>query len=51
VALVEGSAGLVHAPRARLAEALKFTIANAKVVRIEVIGRAARLRDLDIAVL
>jgi RNA polymerase sigma factor (sigma-70 family) len=50
-ALIDGSAGLVFAPGGKLSRALTFTFADAKVVRVEVIGDPARLRDLDIAVL
>jgi hypothetical protein len=42
---------LILAPRGKLARALTFTFANAKVTRVEVIGDPARLRELDIAVL
>ena len=50
-ALVNGAVGLVVAPRGRLFRALSFTIAQGKIVRIDVIGDPARLRDLDLAVL
>jgi RNA polymerase sigma factor (sigma-70 family) len=50
-ALINGSVGLVLAPRGKLARAVTFTFANAKVTRVEVIGEPARLRELDIAVL
>src|SRR5882672_12026173 len=50
-ALINGSVGLILAPRGNLSRALTFTFANAKVARVEVIGDPARLRDLDIAVL
>jgi hypothetical protein len=50
-ALINGSVGLILAPRGKLARALTFTFANAKVTRVEVIGDPARLRELDIAVL
>jgi len=40
-------------PRAarQAVRALTFTVANAKVTRVEVIGDPARLRELDIALL
>jgi len=51
LALINGSVGLILAPRGKLARALTFTFTNAKVTRVEVIGDPARLRELDIAVL
>ena len=50
-ALVDGSIGLIFAPRGKLVRALMFTFENAKVTRVEAIGDPARLRELDIAVL
>lgn len=50
-ALVDGSVGLIFAPRAKLARALIFTFANDKVTRIEAIGDPARLRELEIGAL
>jgi RNA polymerase sigma-70 factor (ECF subfamily) len=50
-ALVDGAVGLVLAPRGRLYRALRFTIAGGKIVEVEVIGDAERLRRLDLAVL
>jgi RNA polymerase sigma-70 factor (ECF subfamily) len=50
-ALINGSVGVVLAPRGRLSKVLIFTVANARVTRVEVIGDPARLRELDIAVL
>jgi RNA polymerase sigma-70 factor, ECF subfamily len=50
-ALIDGSVGLILAPRGKLVRVLTFTFANAKVTRVEVIGDPARLRELDIAVL
>jgi RNA polymerase sigma-70 factor (ECF subfamily) len=51
LALIDGSVGLILAPRGRLSRALTFTSTNARVTRVEVIGDPARLRELDIAVL
>lgn len=48
-ALINGSAGLILAPRGKLSRVLTFTFANDKVTRVEVIGDPARLRELDIA--
>ena len=50
-ALINGSVGLLLAPRGKLSRALTFTFVNSKVTQIEVIGDPARLRELDIAVL
>jgi RNA polymerase sigma-70 factor (ECF subfamily) len=50
-ALIDGSVGLILAPRGKLSRALIFIFANGMVTRIEVIGDPARLRELDIAVL
>jgi RNA polymerase sigma factor (sigma-70 family) len=49
--LVDGSAGLIVAPRGKLARAVTFTVAGDKITRVEVIGEPARLHGLDIAVL
>ncbi len=50
-ALIDGSVGLILAPRGKLSRALTFTFTNARVARVEVIADPARLRELDIAVL
>jgi RNA polymerase sigma factor (sigma-70 family) len=50
-ALINGSVGVIVAPRGKLARVLTFTFDAAKVTRLEVIGDPARLRELDIAVL
>jgi RNA polymerase sigma-70 factor, ECF subfamily len=50
-ALINGSIGLILAPRGKLSKALNFTFTSAKVTRVDVIGDPARLRELDIAVL
>jgi len=49
--LINGSVGLILAPHGRLRRAVMFTLANAKVTQLEIIGDPARLRELDIAVL
>jgi RNA polymerase sigma factor (sigma-70 family) len=51
LALIDGSVGLIFAPVGQLSRVLTFTFANAKITRIEVTGDAARLRELEIAVL
>lgn len=50
-ALIDGSVGLIVAPRGRLLRAMRFTVTNGAITRLEVIGDAARLRTLAIAVL
>ncbi|HZR82907.1 MAG TPA: sigma-70 family RNA polymerase sigma factor [Candidatus Binatia bacterium] len=50
-ALIDGSVGLIFAPRGKLSRVLTFTFTDAKVARVEVIGDPARLPQLDIAVL
>jgi RNA polymerase sigma-70 factor (ECF subfamily) len=50
-ALINGSAGVILAPRGKLSRALMFTFRNDKVTRLDVIGDPIRLRELDIAVL
>src|SRR5215470_1930741 len=49
-ALVDGSPGLVWAPRGKLQRVLRFTFAQDKIVEMDIIGNAARLRDLDLSV-
>jgi RNA polymerase sigma-70 factor (ECF subfamily) len=50
-ALVDGSVGLVWAPRGRLLRALKFTITDGKIVQVDIVADPARVRALDIALL
>jgi RNA polymerase sigma factor (sigma-70 family) len=50
-ALVNGSVGLVMAPRGRLFLVLGFTIADGLITEIDIIADPERLRDLDLAVL
>jgi RNA polymerase sigma factor (sigma-70 family) len=50
-ALIDGSVGLILAPGGKLSRVLTFTVTNAKIARLEVIGDPARLRELDIGVL
>lgn len=50
-ALINGSPGLVWAPRGRLRRVLTFTIRNRKITEVNVIGDPARLRQFDLAVL
>jgi RNA polymerase sigma factor (sigma-70 family) len=51
VALVNGTPGIVMAPRGRLALVLAFTIPADKISRIDVIADPARLKELDLALL
>jgi RNA polymerase sigma-70 factor (ECF subfamily) len=50
-ALVNGAVGVVVAPRGRLLLVLGFTITRGKIVAIDVVADAERLRQLDLAVL
>jgi RNA polymerase sigma-70 factor (ECF subfamily) len=49
VALLNGSPGLVMAPRGRLARAIMFSFSGDKVTQVEVVADPARLRALDVA--
>lgn len=51
LALIDGSVGLILAPRGKLARALIFTYHGGKVTEIAVIAEPTRLRALDIALL
>jgi RNA polymerase sigma-70 factor, ECF subfamily len=51
VALINGTPGLVMAPRGRLAVALAFTYSGDKISQIDVIADPGRLAALDLAVL
>ena len=50
-ALVNGSVGVVLAPRGRLFRVLSFTIKGGKIVKVDVIADPERLQKLDLAVL
>ncbi len=50
-ALVDGSMGLVLAPNGRLSRALRMTIAEGKIVEIDIIIKPEELARLDLAVL
>ena len=50
-ALIDGSVGVVIAPRGHLFRVLRFTLKNGKIVEVEVVGDGDRLRQLDLAVL
>ena len=49
VAMVEGSVGLIVAPRGRLFRVLRITYANGRIATLEVIGDPERLRAVEIA--
>jgi RNA polymerase sigma-70 factor (ECF subfamily) len=48
--LVNGSVGVVVAPRGRLLFVLELTVADGKITEIDMIADQARLRQLDLAV-
>jgi RNA polymerase sigma factor (sigma-70 family) len=50
-ALVDGSVGVVVAPKGRLIRVLRFTIAGDRIRELEVIGDAERLRGLEVGAL
>ena len=50
-ALVDGLVGLVLAPEGRLSRALRFTIADGRIVAVDVVADPERLRALALAVL
>jgi RNA polymerase sigma-70 factor (ECF subfamily) len=49
--LVDGSVGLVMAPKGRPVRALRFTFVNGRIARADIIAGRARLDALDIATL
>lgn len=51
LALVDGSVGLLLAPRGRLRRVLRFTIVGGKITQADIIADPARLRELNVAVL
>jgi RNA polymerase sigma-70 factor, ECF subfamily len=51
VVLVNGTPGLVMAPRGRLVVALAFAYSGDKITRIDVIADPGRLEELRLAVL
>ena len=50
VALVDGSVGAILAPHGKLTRALKFSIENGKIKKMEVIGEPVRLNELELAI-
>ncbi|HEY6375513.1 MAG TPA: sigma-70 family RNA polymerase sigma factor [Edaphobacter sp.] len=51
LAMVEGSVGLLVAPRGRLFRVLRFTFANGRIAEMEVIGNPQRLRTIEVGVI
>jgi RNA polymerase sigma factor (sigma-70 family) len=49
--LVNGSVGIVVAPRGRLSTVIQFKISRGKIAEIDVIADPSRLRQLDLAIL
>ena len=49
LALVNGAVGIVVAPQGRLRLALEFTIEDGRIAGYELIADAARLQQLDLA--
>lgn len=49
-ALVNGSVGVIAAPRGRLLYVLSFTIKHGKIAEIDLISDPTRIRELDLAV-
>ena len=50
-AMVEGSVGLIVAPRGRLFRVLRFAFPNGRITAMEVIGDPERLRAIEVGVL
>jgi len=50
-ALVNGSVGLVMAPGGKLSRAVRFTVANGKITKVEIIADRDRLKQLDLSLL
>jgi hypothetical protein len=51
LAMVEGSVGLLVAPRGRLFRVLRFTFANGRIAATEVIGDPERLRTTEVGLI
>lgn len=49
-ALVNGSVGVIAAPRGRLLYVLQFKIIQGKIAEVDLISKPARIRQLDLAV-
>jgi RNA polymerase sigma-70 factor (ECF subfamily) len=49
LALVDGAIGMIVAPHGRVTRAVRFTIADATITELDIIGHPARLDELDVA--
>jgi len=49
--VVNGTVGLVFAPGGKLSRALTVTVANGKIIQVEIITDRDRLQQLDLSVL
>ena len=50
-AMVEGSVGIIVAPRGRLFRVLEFTFANGRIASMEVVGDPERSRSIEVSTL
>ena len=48
--LVDGTVGLIFAPRGRLLRVLQFTFEHGKIAEVNIVGDPTRLREFDLAV-
>jgi RNA polymerase sigma-70 factor (ECF subfamily) len=48
--LVDGTVGLIFAPRGRLLRVLQFTFEHGKIAEVNIVGDPARLREFNLAV-
>lgn len=48
IAMVDGSLGIIVAPRGGLFRALRFTFANGRIAAMEVIGNRERLLAIEV---
>jgi RNA polymerase sigma-70 factor (ECF subfamily) len=48
--LVDGTVGLIFAPRGRLLRVLQFTFEHGKIVEVNIVGDPTRLREFNLAV-
>jgi RNA polymerase sigma-70 factor (ECF subfamily) len=51
LALVDGSVGMVVAPHGRVTRAVRFTIEEATITELEIIGHQPRLDELDVTMI
>ncbi|MEZ5286394.1 MAG: sigma-70 family RNA polymerase sigma factor [Vicinamibacterales bacterium] len=49
-ATVDGTAGLVFAPRGRLQRALRFTVVDGRITEVEIVSDRARLSTLEVTI-